>query len=207
MVNDRLDRVKKANKILNNYVKAIQDIKINSDFSKSIDAIKKCEKNNGRLITVGMGKAGIIMRKFSSTMCSLGIPSYYIHPGEASHGDLGMIGKNDILFVASTSGKTREVLETISLSRNVGIKTIIGITSHIDSPIRKMADIVIDMGEIIEEGHLKIAPTTSTLVMLSITDCLALIIAEENNFTKEEYAKRHHSGYCGSMARGDNVLN
>lgn len=148
-----------------------------------------------------MGKAGIAMQKFSSTLCSVGFPSAYLHPGEASHGDLGLLSKNDILFVASTSGKTREIMEIIDLARNVGVETMIGITSHKDSPIRDKVDILLDMGDITEAGHLGLAPTTSILVMLAITDAIALIASEEIGFTHESYGKYHHSGYLGDKAK------
>lgn len=150
-----------------------------------------------------MGKAGIAMRKFTSTLCSLGFPSCYLHPGEASHGDLGLVKPKDILFVASTSGKTREVLEIIELSRKIGISRIIGITSHSDSPIRQKADLVLDMGVFEEAGDLKLAPTTSILVMLAITDCLCLVASEERGITKKDFGKYHHSGYLGVISRSD----
>lgn len=162
---------------------------------------------SGKIVVTGMGKAGIAMMKFSSTLCSLGLSSCYLHPGNASHGDLGMLTKRDILFVASTSGKTREVIEVVELARNIGIKTIIGITSHKDSPIRNMVDCLIDMGEIKEAGNLGIAPTTSILVMSAITDAIALYASEAKGFTKEDYALYHHSGYCGALARNDSRIN
>lgn len=191
-------RNKEAATYLQEFSKSISSIKLNDDFSEVIDTCIDCR---GKIITSGMGKAGIIMQKFSSTLCSLGSPSCYLHPGESSHGDLGLITNKDILFIASTSGKTREVLELIELSRKIKVKKIVGITSHIDSPIREKADLVLDMGIVKETGHLHIAPTTSTLIMLAITDCVALLIAKEKGFTAEDYALRHHSGYCGSMAR------
>jgi arabinose-5-phosphate isomerase len=150
-----------------------------------------------------MGKAGIAMRKFSSTLCSLGFSSCYLHPGEASHGDLGILEDDDVLFVASTSGKTREVLEIIELAKNIGVKKIVGITSHFDSPIRDKVEICLDMGEIKEAGELGLAPTTSILVMSAITDSIALVASERNGLTKEEYSKYHHGGYLGKVARGD----
>ena len=168
-----------------------------------IDEFHRCLNRYGKIITTGIGKAGIAMRKFSSTLCSLGFPSCYLHPGEASHGDLGLITENDILFVASTSGKTREILEIIKLARHVNVSKIIGITSHIDSPIKAQADIVIDMGVIEEAGELGLAPTTSIIVMLAITDCIALIASEELGLTKEDYGRFHHGGYLGAVARGD----
>ena len=153
-----------------------------------------------------MGKAGIAMRKFSSTLCSLGFPSAYLHPGESSHGDLGLISKNDILVIASTSGKTREIIEIADHARNISVKKVIGITSHPDSIIREKADIVLDMGTIIEAGHLGLAPTSSILVMIALTDCIALVAAKEKGLTKKDYGKYHHSGYLGSQARSDGKI-
>ena len=189
-----------AQTILNDFSLAIQNIKINSDFVKIVQLILDCE---GKIVTTGMGKAGIAMRKFTSTLCSLGFPSCYLHPGEASHGDLGLICENDILFIASTSGKTREVLEITALAKEINVSKIIGITSHPDSPIREKSDFILDMGVITEVGHLNLAPTSSILVMLALTDCVALTSAKMKNLTKEEYGKYHHGGYLGSMARDD----
>ena len=196
-------RLMRANEIFNQFVDTIQGLAVTDSFCKVIDLIKNCK---GKIITTGMGKAGLAMQKFSSTLCSLGMPSCYLHPGEASHGDLGLIGKEDILFITSTSGKTREVMEIMDLARNVNVKHIIGITSHSDSPVREKADFVISMGEIEEAGDLGLAPTTSILVIQCITDALALIASEEMGLTREEYGKFHHSGYCGKMARGDDKI-
>jgi len=153
-----------------------------------------------------MGKAGIAMRKFSATLCSLGVPSCYLHPGEALHGDLGLIRQNDIIFVASTSGKTSEVIQVIDLilPRRIDYLTkplIIGLTSHPDSLIREKADIVIDMGEIEEAGVLKLAPTTSIIIMQAITDSIALCVSEMSNFKAADYAMLHHSGYLNELAK------
>ena len=180
--------------------KAVSNISVSPDFSKIISCMVR---PNARIVTTGMGKAGIAMRKFSSTLCSLGFPSTYLHPGEASHGDLGVLRHHDILFVASTSGKTREVLEVIDSAIKLGISCIVGITSHTDSPIRERANYILDMGEIEEVGELGLAPTTSILVMLAITDTLALVASEEIGFTEEDYGKYHHGGYLGSVARND----
>lgn len=193
-------RLKSAKQTIEKFGAAVSSIQLNSEFSKAIDLFNSC---NGKIVTSGMGKAGIVMMKFSSSLCSMGLPSCYLHPGEASHGDLGLLDKNDILFVASTSGKTREVIELIDLARNIGVKTIIGITSHKDSHIRVKVDCLIDMGEIEEAGHLRLAPTTSIIVMLAITDTLALCCSEEKGFTKEDYSMRHHGGYLGQKSRGE----
>ena len=124
-------RSKRAEQIFVGFAKAIGLIAVDDSFSQAVDKVIECK---GKIVTTGMGKAGIAMRKFSSTLCSLGFSSCYLHPGEASHGDLGIISEGDILFVASTSGKTREVMEIMMLSENIGTDCVIGITSHPDSP-------------------------------------------------------------------------
>jgi len=193
-------RAIRATQILNDFSQTIKNIELNGNFDSAVEVLLRCK---GKVITTGMGKAGIAMRKFASTLCSLGFPACYLHPGESSHGDLGLIQDNDILFVTSTSGKTREIYEIIELVRNVSSSYIIGITSHPDSPIREKVDLVLDMGVIKESGHLGLAPTNSILAMLAITDALALVAAEEKGLTKEEYGKYHHGGYLGKIARGE----
>ena len=192
--------------IFKSFVQAIENIKIDKHFSMVVNKIIEQKKTGGLIVTTAMGKAGIIMQKFSSTLRSLSFPSAYIHPGEASHGDLGLLTKKDILFVASTSGKTREILEIIDLARKIEIKSIIGLTSHPDSPVREKADYLSDMGIIKEAGKMGIAPTTSTLVMLAIVDALAITAADKVGITKKEYGKLHHSGYLGALVRNDNKV-
>ena len=197
------EKQNEARRLLDQFAESIKNIEIDSNFDDVVDIIVSCP---GKIITTGMGKAGIAMRKFSSLICSLGFPSTYLHPGESSHGDLGLIGRNDDLLVASTSGKTREVIEIIDLAKKIGPRYIVGITSHKDSPIREKADYIIDMGELQEAGHLGLAPTTSILVMLALTDCLALTAAKEKGLSAKEYSKFHHSGYLGSVARKDDKI-
>jgi len=181
--------------------KSISNVYIDVSFVKAIELILECNANEGKVVTTGMGKAGLAMQKFSAILRSFGIPSAYIHSGEASHGDLGLICSKDILFVASTSGKTREVLEIIELSKKINIWKVIGITSHPDSPVREVVDVVLDMGVIEEAGHLHLAPTSSIIVMMAITDALAVACAKKKNLTFDDYSKYHHSGYLGQIAR------
>jgi arabinose-5-phosphate isomerase len=154
----------------------------------------------GKVVTSGMGKAGIIARKVSSTFSSTGTPSIFLHPGEAQHGDLGMLGKDDILLVFSNSGKTREVLEMVSLSNRLfeGKMRVICVTSDKHSELAKISDAVLHIGHITEACPLGMAPTSSTTAMLAIGDVLCLLVMEEINFSKEEFLKRHHGGYLGS---------
>lgn len=203
------DIINKAYKYKELFSNSINSIVLDGNFSRAVGWVCNSKKMYGdpvqgyKIVTTGMGKAGASMRKFSSLLCSLGFSSCYLHPGEASHGDLGILSVEDVLFVASTSGKTREVLETIELAKNIGVYKIIGITSHKDSPIRDKVSFCIDMGEIVEGGDLGLAPTTSILVMSAITDMIALVASDINGLTKEQYSKYHHSGYLGKVARGE----
>jgi len=195
--------IDEANKIIQLFAKTISDIEVTDSFPKAVDKVISCK---GKIITSGMGKAGIAMRKFSAILCSLGFPSVYLHPGEASHGDLGLVGPTDILFLASTSGKTREILEVLELARNLEISYIIGITSHVDSPLRNDCDLILDMGPIEEASvseDFNLPPTSSILSMLAITDTIALLSARKKGVTKQDYSKYHHGGYLGKKARNE----
>lgn len=185
--------------IIDSFTKSLSEVNVDEGFYKTVKALANCK---GKIITTGMGKAGTIMKKFSSTLCSLGFPSVYVHPGEATHGDSGVISREDLLFVASTSGKTREILEVLSIAEAIGVSKIIGITSHLDSPIRECADFLLDMGEFEEAGHIGLAPTTSTLIMLAITDAVACVAADMKGYSVEDFHIHHHSGYLGEKARG-----
>jgi len=196
-------RIIKAKNIFDEFSRTISNIEVNENFCKAIDLIKDCKS---KIVLTGIGKAGIAMKKFSSTLCSFGFPACFLHPGDAMHGDMGLLTSDDILFVASTSGKTREVLELVDLIRKNGIYKIISITSHLDSPLRNKVDVVLDMGEIKEAGVVGIAPTTSILTILAITDALAIIASEEKGFSAKDFSKFHHSGYIGAMSRGDGII-
>lgn len=180
---------------------AISAIRVTPEFERAIYALRDC---TGKVLTTGMGKAGHIARKFASTLCSTGTPAVYIHPGEAAHGDLGLIGPEDCIVAFSNSGKTREVLEMLELGRHLGLRTIIGITSHPDSDLRRLGDIVIDMGVVQEPCPLGLTPSASIAVMLAISDALALVLMELKGMTKHDFGLRHHGGYLGRKIRPDN---
>jgi len=167
-----------------------------------VHVLQQCR---GKIITTGIGKAGYIAKKFAATLCSTASPADFIHPAEAAHGDLGLVGQNDVMVAFSTSGKSREVIEILELSRHLGVETIIGVTSHPESELRNQADFVLDMGVIEEPCPLGLTPSASMAVMLAITDALALSLMEQKGVTKEDYGFRHHGGYLGRAARTDNV--
>lgn len=180
---------------------AINSIEVTEEFVKTVSVMQGC---TGKIITTGIGKAGHIANKFAATLCSTASQAQFLHPAEAAHGDLGAVSPGDILIAFSTSGKSREVIEILELSRHLGIETVIGITSHPDSELRKYSDVVIDMGEIEEACPLGLTPTSSMAVMLAISDALALALMEQNKVSREDYGLRHHGGYLGRAARLDN---
>ena len=179
---------------------AIMAVRVTAEFEQAVLALRD---SSGKVLTTGMGKAGHVARKFASTLCSTGTPASYMHPGEAPHGDLGLIAPDDCIVAFSTSGKTREVLEMLQLGRQVGLKTVIGVTSHPDSDLRSLSDIVVDMGVIAEPCPHGLTPSASTAVMLAVGDALALTLMELKGVSRSEFGLRHHGGYLGQAARAD----
>jgi arabinose-5-phosphate isomerase len=190
-----LDR---ARKILTSEAQAIQAIPLSETFEESVKALISCR---GKLITTGIGKAGYVARKAASTFSTTGSPSIYLHPGDASHGDVGVIGKEDILFAFSNSGGTREVLETVHFCKSLGISAVISVTGNLDSVLAKESSIILDIGTIKEPCPLEMTPSASTAAMLAISDALALVTMEERGFSKKDFALRHHGGYLGEKSR------
>lgn len=181
---------------------AIAAVKVNDAFEAAVLALRDC---SGKILTTGIGKAGHIARKVAATLCSTATPADFIHPAEAAHGDLGLVAPNDCILAFSTSGKSSEVIEMLELSRHIGLKTVIGITSHPDSRLRELSDIVLDMGVVEEPCPLRLTPTSSIAIMLAIGDALALTLMRVRGITREQYGLRHHGGYLGRKARTDNL--
>jgi arabinose-5-phosphate isomerase len=180
---------------------AIQTVDVTDDFVKTVEVMQAC---SGKILTTGIGKAGHIAKKFAATLCSTATPADFVHPAEAAHGDLGIVGKDDVLLAFSTSGKSREVIEILEMARHLGVSNIIGVTSHPDSELRNHADLVLDMGVIEEPCPLGLTPSSSMAVMLAISDAIALALMEQKGVTREDYGLRHHGGYLGRAARTDN---
>jgi arabinose-5-phosphate isomerase len=143
-----------------------------------------------------MGKAGIIAQKISATFASSGISSFFLHPAEAVHGDLGRFVESDILLLLSNSGETDEILEMLPYVKRIGCH-IISLCGSSDNTLAKHSDIVLSIGEHKEAGHLALAPTTSTAVMLALGDALALVVQKEMNLTREQFALYHPAGKIG----------
>jgi arabinose-5-phosphate isomerase len=190
-------KIHRAKEILTLESEAIRNIPLDNNLLKAVELIVACK---GKVVASGMGKAGIIAKKISSTLSSTGTPSIFLHPGEAQHGDLGMLSKEDILLVLSNSGKTRELIELVDLSNRLFNDKVhvIAITANAESDLAKISDAVLSIGNVEEACSLGMAPTTSTTTMLALGDVLCMLVMEEIQFTKEEFLKRHHGGYLGT---------
>lgn len=184
-------------------IEAIQNIPVDGTITEAIEIIyEQVHQKNGKVVISGMGKAGQIGHNIATTLASTGTPAIFIHPSEAQHGDLGVVQSNDVLLMISNSGKTREIIELEMLVKRLypEIK-IIGLTGSQESPLAGFSDVLLHTGNPKEIGPLGLTPTTSTTVMTVVGDLLVVLLMEKIGFTKEEYAKRHHSGYLGSKAR------
>lgn len=191
--------------ILDAESRAVANIPVTDGYEKAINLIVDMVWNKkGKLITSGMGKAGQIAMNISTTFASTGIPSVFLHPSEAQHGDLGIMQENDIMLLLSNSGKTREIIELVALAKNMNpILPIIVITGNKESELASIADVTLWTGNSPEVCPLGLTPTTSTTLMTVIGDVLVVGSMKTTGFTKEMYAMRHHGGYLGKKSRGE----
>lgn len=184
-----------ARKIFDDEIKGLQAVRdlISSDFHRAVEAIYDCK---GRLIVSGVGKSGLIAKKIAATMTSTGTPSFYIHPVEAAHGDLGLVGKKDVVIFVSKSGMSDELTKLLPPLRRLKV-TIIAITGDIGSFLARHSDIVLNTKIAHEAGSLGLAPTTSTTAALVMGDALASALIERKDFKTEDFARFHPSGILG----------
>lgn len=168
-----------------------------------VAAISRNMHDRTRVITSGMGKAGHIAHNFAMTLSSTGTPSFFLHPSEAQHGDLGIVCPGDIIVIFSNSGKTREIHELIDLIHNLGSGNLIfAIVGKGNENISLKCADYIEFGDVEEICQLGLTPTTSTTCMSVICDLIVVGLMKQNMFTKEKYSKFHHSGYLNLKARG-----
>lgn len=183
---------------------AILNIPESNPFTACVDLFLESRREGGKLVISGVGKAGEIGKKMAVTFCSVGLPTVFLHPLEAQHGDLGLLTENDVLFLISNSGETREVIELeILAKRLIPSLKIVALTGKNASPLAKIADYVLWTGDPDEVCPLGLTPTTSTTVMSVIGDVLAVLLVQASGYKAEDYALRHHSGYLGKAARGN----
>ena len=171
---------------------------IDNSFSKAVETIHALKNNShpGRLIVAGIGKSGHVARKIAATMASTGTPAYFVHPGEASHGDMGMITENDAVLMLSNSGENTELSDLIHYTRRFEIP-LIAITSNAESTMAKHADTALVMPKMDEACPNGLAPTTSTTMMIALGDALAVALLKRMGLTPEEYKVFHPGGKLG----------
>ncbi len=167
--------------------------RLDKNFLKALDLLYKCK---GRVVVTGMGKAGIIGQKISSTMSSTGTPSLWLHSAEASHGDLGRVTKDDCILALSNSGETEEVKNYLPIIKKIGAK-LISITGNTKSTLARFSDVVLDASVKREACPLGLAPTASTTAMLALGDALAICLLEKKGFKERDFAFYHPGGALG----------
>ena len=184
-----------AKDVLDIEAKAILRLKNNivDDFDKAVDILYNCK---GRVIVTGMGKSGLIGKKIAATMSSTGTPAYFLHPAESTHGDSGVITRNDVIIAISNSGETQELLNLLPLIKRFGCE-MIGMTGNLNSTLAKTSEVTLDISVEREACPLGKAPTASTTATLAMGDALAVCLMEKKGFTKEDFLMYHPSGKLG----------
>lgn len=190
-----MDYLKEAKKVFDIEIEALIKTKEGLDhtFSEVISAIIQCK---GKVILCGMGKSGHIAKKISATMSSLGTPSFYLHPAEAVHGDLGMVTDADLVILISHSGESQEILNLIPSLKIIGTK-IVAVTSNENSTLARESELVQIMPNVQEACNLNLAPTSSTTAVLAYGDALAIVASEEYGFCEDNFALFHPAGSLG----------
>ena len=184
-----------ANKSASIQINELKKIKsvFNDSFIKAVDSILSCK---GKIVFSGLGKSGLIARKISATFSSVGIPSFFCHPSEALHGDMGQIEKKDVLIIFSYSGNTSELTNMLKYANRYNIK-IIGVASKHDSILLKASDIKLLLPKVKEADITAMVPTSSTSISLLLGDCLATTVMYQKKFSKEKFRVFHPGGNIG----------
>jgi arabinose-5-phosphate isomerase len=184
-----------AANVLDIEARAVEALKsrLNDDF---VDACELCMATPGRVVVTGMGKSGHVSNKIAATLASTGTPAFFMHPAEASHGDLGMITSQDLLLAISYSGETAEVVTILPVVKRLGAR-LLSITGNPKSTMALAADVHLDISVEEEACPLKLAPTASTTATLAMGDALAVALLEKRGFTAEDFARSHPSGSLG----------
>ena len=167
--------------------------RLDESFVRAVELLYECR---GKVVVTGMGKSGLICRKIAATLSSTGTPSFFLHAGDANHGDMGMIMEGDVVLAVSNSGETEEVLRLIPILKRLGIK-LITVTGNHGSSLSRAADVVLDASVKEEACPLGLSPTASTTAALALGDALAVSLLEKKGFKEEDFALRHPGGTLG----------
>lgn len=196
MESDRLSAIK----TIDSEIRAIEELKKSLDAESLTKALDFMQNSTGRIIITGMGKSGHIGKKIAASLASTGTPSFFVHPAEASHGDLGMITDDDVVIAISNSGESRELIDILNYCKRFGIK-LIAITKNQDSSLGKAGDVVLLLPNNGEACPLGLAPTSSTTATLVLGDILTIRMIERKGFSKEDFNDRHPGGKLGSILK------
>jgi arabinose-5-phosphate isomerase len=175
--------------------KAVSDLigRLDQSFAQAVEIVRNCR---GRVVVSGIGKSGHVARKIASTLASTGTPAFFVHPAEASHGDLGMVARDDVFIALSNSGESDELLAIIPLLKRQGAK-LIAMTGQPQSALAREADVHLYAGAEKEACPLNLAPTASTTAALALGDALAVALMQAKGFTRDEFAAAHPGGMLG----------
>jgi arabinose-5-phosphate isomerase len=198
-----LERAKEVLKIEAAGIVVLAD-RLDESFIRAVEMLHECR---GKVVVTGLGKSGLICRKIAATFSSLGTPSFFLHAGDANHGDMGMVKEGDVVLAISNSGETEEILTLIPILKRIGVR-LIAMTGKRDSSLSRAADLVLDAGVLEEACPLGLSPTASTTAALALGDALAVILLERKGFKEEDFALRHPGGTLGRklLLRVDDLM-
>src|ERR1700681_3926413 len=184
-----------ARRVLEIEARALQEVKarLDSTFVKAVDVLFACK---GRVAVTGMGKSGLIGRKISATLSSTGTPSFFLHPAEALHGDLGMLARGDAMLAVSYGGETEEIIRLLEALKRLEMP-LVTLTGKVQSTLAEASDVVLDVSVKEEACSLNLAPTASTTVAMAVGDALAVSLLERRNFRHDDFAALHPAGRLG----------
>ena len=189
--------------ILEHEAKALLSIPYSEDYDRAIELIiEHVYRRGGKLVASGMGKAGQVALNIATTFSSTGTPGVFLHPGEAQHGDIGVLQPNDVMLLISNSGTTREMLDLVALTKDLHPEIpVIAMTGNPESELSRLSDVTLLTGGAPEVCPLGLTPTTSTTVMTAIGDVLIVNVMNLIGLSSKEYSKRHHGGFLGHKSR------
>jgi len=187
--------LERAKTVLDIEAKGIASLadRLGDSFLHAVELLYNCR---GKVVVTGLGKSGLICRKIAATFASTGTAAFFLHAGDANHGDMGMIVEGDVVLAVSNSGETEEILTLLPILKRIGVR-LIAMTGNHDSTLSRAADVVLDAGVAEEACPLGLSPTASTTAALALGDALAVILLERKGFKEEDFALRHPGGILG----------
>lgn len=187
--------VAEGRRVLKIEARAVQALvdRLDVQFDRAVDVLLRCK---GKVVVSGMGKSGLVGQKIAATMASTGTPAFFLHPAEGIHGDLGMLGRADVLIAISNSGETHEILQLLPYVERMGIP-VVSMTGRMASTLAKNSDVALDVSVSEEACPLGLAPTASTTATLAMGDALAVVLLQKRGFKEEDFAQFHPGGALG----------